>query len=315
VSPYFIAGDIDMPNDEDFQRRASAEGRQAHAIAGQVLRGCGFRNLRPNERLAHLGLTVNYMAEDRSHRDWYFDVSGAFTSARAGLIRTDTMWKTLGRANVLHQAGIERLVLVTTNLPKEGSGGHKALTAASQTFFDAVEMLTPGGKARLRLYADAPLNFPLPGLRAASRVYAGSSTRTVGTDLEVRVPIVELAPTLPERASLDLVVMPHRVKVFLPSKDATGTTLPKRTREAAGERIRALLASFAGGCTLVPGVGSWLDPIGGEMFENVTLVEAYAPDPFPSELIESVVRVLFADLNQHTAALIINDAMVHVTAR
>lgn len=311
----FIEGDTDMPSEEDFQRRAGEEGRQAQTIAGRVLRGCGFRNLRPNERLADLGLTVNYIAEDKDHRDWYFDVSGAFTSSRAGLIRTDTMWKTLGRANVLHQAGIERLVLLTTNLPKAGSGGHKALTAAAQTFFDAVEMLTPEGKARLRLYAEAPVDRPLPGLRPASRVYDGLTSRTIGTDLEVRVPMIELAPTLPTRANVDLVVMPQRLKVFLPSKDSAGSTLPKRTREAAGEQIRQLLASFAGGCTLVPGVGSWLDPIGGEMFENVMLVEAYAQDPFPGELISAVVRVLVSELRQHTAALIINDSMVHVTAR
>ena len=193
---YSIGGDTDVPSDEDFQRRAGEEGRQAQAIAGQVLRGCGFRNARSNERLDHLGLTVNYIAEDKNHRDWYFDVSGAFSSARAGLIRTDTMWKTLGRANVLHQAGVERLVLLTTNLPKEGSGGHKALAAASQTFFDALEMMTPEGKARLRLYADAPVDRPLPGLRPAARVYSGLTSRTIGTDLEVRVPMVELAPNL-----------------------------------------------------------------------------------------------------------------------
>lgn len=302
-----------MPTDDDFQRRAGEEGRQAQAIAGRVLRGCGFRNLRPNERLADLGLTVNYIGEDKNARDWYFDVSGAFTSPRAGLIRTDTMWKTLGRANVLHQAGIERLVLLTTNLPREGSGGHKALTAAAETFFDAVEMLTPEGKARLRLYADAPVDRPLPGLRPASRLYAGLTSRTVGSDLEVRVPMVELAPVLPARASIDLVVMPHRLKVFLPSRDASGATLPRRKREAAGEQIRQLLASFAGGCTVVPGVGSWLDPIGGEMFENVMLIEAYAQEPFPGDLITAVVHILVADLGQHTAALIINESMVHVT--
>ena len=99
---------------------------------------------------------VNFIAVDDAGKEWYFDVSGAFTSKRAGLIRTDTMWKTLGRANVLHQAGIERLVLLTTNLPKADSSGHCALTAASQTFFDAIEMLTSEGKARLTLCARRP---------------------------------------------------------------------------------------------------------------------------------------------------------------
>jgi len=278
-----------MAHDDDFQRRAGEEGRQAHAIAGQILRGCGFDRLRPNERLDDLGLTVNYIAEDKKSRDWYFDVSGAFTSSRAGLIRTDTMWKTLGRANVLHQAGVDRLVLMTTNLPKRGSGGHKALSAAAETFFDAVEMLTAEGKARLRLYADAPVDHPLPGLRRASRLYDGVTSRELGTEFEVTVPVAEVQSMLPARASLDVTVMPFRLKVFLPSKAADGSTLPKRRRDASGERIRRLLADFAGGSTLIPGIGTWVDPVGGEMFENVMLIEAYAQQPFPENLLRSVV--------------------------
>jgi hypothetical protein len=139
--------------DEAFQRRAGEAGRQAQAMARKVLHGCGFRDLRANERRPRLGVTVNFIGHDNAGKEWYFDVSGAFTSQRAGLLRTDTMWKRLGRANVLHQAGIERLVLLTTNPPKADSAGHCALTAAAPTFFDAIEMLTSQGKARLTLYA------------------------------------------------------------------------------------------------------------------------------------------------------------------
>ena len=32
---------------------------------------------------------------------WYVDVSGAFTSTRGGLRRTDTLWKSLGKAAAL----------------------------------------------------------------------------------------------------------------------------------------------------------------------------------------------------------------------
>lgn len=303
------------PTDDDFQRRSTEEGRQVQAMAAKVLRGSGFTNLRGNRRLAALGVTVNFIGEDCRGSEWYFDVSGAFTSARAGLIRTDTMWKTLGRANVLHQAGIERLVLLTTNLPKPNSAGHLALTAAAPTFFDAVEMLTAEGKARLSVYAQGLRDRPLPGLRPASQIYSGLITRSSATELEVRVPLVEVSRSLPARATLDSVVMPHRLKVFLPSQDASGMPLSSDLREIAGERIRKLLGSFAGGCTLVGGIGSWLDPIGGEIFENVIMVEAYATDAFPDQLVSGVVRILVTDLRQHTAALIVNDAMVHLTPR
>lgn len=302
-----------MASDDDFQRRASEEGRKVQEIAGRVLKGCGFRDLRPNERFDDIGVTVNFIGTDHEDHDWHFDVSGAFTSRRAGLIRTDTTWKTLGRANVLHQAGVERVVLLTTNLPLAGSVGDRALRAASDTFFDALEMMSPEGKARLALYARGKVAKPLPGLRSPASVYSGLSEVKVGGELQVRVPVPELAPTLPDRVRLDTKVMPNRLKVFLPSKTASGEAIRKSERESAGERIRTLLSTFAGGCTMSPGVGSWIDPIGGEMFENVILVEAYAQDPFPDQLISQALDVLFDDLGQHTAALIVNDAMVHAS--
>lgn len=301
-----------MTTADDFQRRASEEGRKVQEIAGKVLKGCGFKDLRPNERFCEIGVTVNFVGADAADQDWHFDVSGAFTSRRAGLIRTDTTWKTLGRANVLHQAGIDRVVLLTTNLPIAGSVGDLALRAASGTFFDAIEMMTPEGKARLALYARGKVESPLPGLRSPSSVYSGLREVKVGRELQVRVPVPELAPTLPDRVRLDAKVMPNRVKIFLPSKTASGAAVVKSDRESAGERIRALLSAFAGGCTMSPGIGSWIDPIGGEMFEDVILVEAYAQDPFPDQLISQALDVLFDDLGQHTAALIVNDAMVHV---
>ena len=50
---------------------------------------------------------------------WYFDVSGAFSSTRPGLKRTDTLWKALGKALVLSsvQPNVP-LVLITTDLPR-----------------------------------------------------------------------------------------------------------------------------------------------------------------------------------------------------
>src|SRR5690349_3567774 len=167
-----------MMADDAFQRRAGEEGRQVQAMAKKVLQGCGFNELRANERQRELGVTVNFIGHDHAEQEWYFDVSGAFTSKRAGLIRTDTMWKTLGRANVLHHAGIDRLVLLTTNLPKADSAGHRALVAAAPTFFDAVEMLTSEGRARLTLYARGERDRPLPGLRAPSQLYSRVTSKT-----------------------------------------------------------------------------------------------------------------------------------------
>lgn len=286
---------------DDFQRRASQEGRQVQEIASKVLKQSGFSDLRPNEVIQEIGVTVNFIGNDRAGREWFFDVSGAFTSTRAGLIRTDTMWKTLGRANVLHQSGVDRLVLLTTNMPKVNSVGHRALTAAAETYFDAIEMLATEGRARLKIYAGSNADSPLPGLRPAASVYPRLTTKSTATGLQRRVPVPDVEKSLPSRATLNLVVMPHRLKVFLPSKDSSGVLIKSTMRDAATERIRLLLADSAGGCTIVPAVGSWVDPIGGEMFEKVVLIEAYADKPFTDRLINEVVSVLFSDLGQHTA--------------
>ncbi len=142
------------PGDEDFQARATREGRAAQDIAGRVLEEAGFEIVGRNTRLRGLGLTVNFIANDRDRALWYFDVSGAFTTTRGGLLRTDTMWKCLGRAHVLANKGKAPVVFLTSHLPKRGSECDVALRAAGiDAFFDAIEMLSDEGRSRLEAYA------------------------------------------------------------------------------------------------------------------------------------------------------------------
>jgi hypothetical protein len=73
---------------------------------------------------------------------------------RGGLLRTDTMWKCLGRAHVLANRGTKPVVFLTSHLPKAGSEGDVALHAAGPTaFFDAIAMLSDDGRGRLAQYA------------------------------------------------------------------------------------------------------------------------------------------------------------------
>ena len=152
---------------EDFQARATSEGKTYQGIAALVLERSGFRIERKNQRIGRLGLTVNFVASDESGNMWYFDVSGAFTTTRAGLRRTDTVWKTLGRANVLRRWREDvPLVLLTSHLPEPRSGGNIALHAAGpEAFFDAMEMLADGGTpSRLVAYGTGRhYDRPLPG--------------------------------------------------------------------------------------------------------------------------------------------------------
>jgi hypothetical protein len=152
----------------DFQARAAREGKAAQDLAAQRLEEAGFTILKRNSRLKGLGLTVNFLAADATGAEWYFDVSGAFTSVRPGLMRTDTVWKSLGRALVLANQGIGPLVLLTSNLPRRGGDGDRALRNATRAaFFDAIEIFSNDDFARLQAYAGGGYSGegqgPLPG--------------------------------------------------------------------------------------------------------------------------------------------------------
>ncbi|MGH9024497.1 MAG: DNA-methyltransferase [Acidimicrobiia bacterium] len=151
------------PGEEDSQSRAVREGRSAREIAGIVLRECGFREIATKHRSGS-GVEVNFTAVDAEGARWHFDVSGAFTTFRPGLQRTDTLWKALGKAAVLQSdAEPYRLVLLTTDLPPRGGTGFTALAnTRGNLYYDAVEMLSPLGQDRLRRYAagDSPSKPP-----------------------------------------------------------------------------------------------------------------------------------------------------------
>ena len=153
---------------EDFQARATREGKAARAVAEQLLTATGFEVIARNVRIRGTGATVNFVAVDATDekRRWWFDVSGAFGSSRGGLLRTDTVWKSLGRASVLHgHPDRSDLILLSSDVPKKGTEGDRAIRASRQaggTVFDVIGMLDPDGFRRLAAYAQG-LSQPLPG--------------------------------------------------------------------------------------------------------------------------------------------------------
>jgi site-specific DNA-methyltransferase (adenine-specific) len=165
------AGPRSTTDDADtFHARALREGKAARAIAATVLEEAGFRITDRNRKLRGTGVLVNVVAVDRDGRPWYFDVTGAFTTTRGGLLRTDAVWKCLGRAHVVQnkvnagRAEKTPLVLLTSHLPAHGTDGDIALRAAGpDAFFDAMAMLSDDGKRRLATYAAGGCTRPLPG--------------------------------------------------------------------------------------------------------------------------------------------------------
>jgi DNA modification methylase len=143
--------------DEGFQSRGVREGRRARELAKWAIEAAGFEIVAENERL-DAGVEVNFVAQDQAGEEWLFDVSGAFTSARAGLQRTDTLWKALGKATVVHHTRMgARYVLLTTDKPPPTSAGGKALAAVTGTgarspVYDVVGLRVPADLERLESY-------------------------------------------------------------------------------------------------------------------------------------------------------------------
>lgn len=141
----------------DVVDQAVREGRQAKELAAILLGSCGFAEIRPDVKLARLGIELGFLALDAGGREWAFDVSGAFTTTPGGLRRTDVLFRALGKAAVLHAGRPElRLVLLTTDPPAAGSPGAAALAALcgpGRPVHDVVRLLDPADQRRLRSHA------------------------------------------------------------------------------------------------------------------------------------------------------------------
>ena len=292
----------------DFQARSSEEGRDAQVMARRVLEGTGFQVESRNTRIVDAGVMVNFVLLDRKGRRWYCDTSGCFTSERAGLLRTDTLWKTLGRTSVLTLKNYAPLLILTTNLPLPGSSGDIALRVASRTYFDAVEMMSNDGKKRLRVYAQGNLlEHPLPGFLTLRDIYRDVSEALFPGGPVLSVPVAEVDKAL--RPSYRVAALPHRLTIYVPSVRRDGRPIQQRNLQAAVTELVRKVDEFSGGCTMQNGIGAWTDPLSGAVYENVTLIDSYCQRPFTDDMVSSVVEKILRDLDQSAAAVVIDQTM------
>ena len=151
----------------DFQRRSTADGSRAQELARYLLEQCGFGEGLLQKEKSKVGVEVNFKAVDADGCEWRFDVSGAFSSTRPGLKRTDTLWKALGKAAILRTQYPDaerpcRLVLLTTDVPPPGSAGGRALKAAQADglVWDVLVLDQPETVAELLHYASGTRSDP-----------------------------------------------------------------------------------------------------------------------------------------------------------
>ena len=155
VVPATRGGDADAP--EGARMRAVREGAKADDIAELVLAECGFTSIVKHKKL-RCGVEIDLVATAADGSTWHFDVAGAHTSERAGLRRTDVLWRALGKAGVrIHdESSVEFIpfVLLTTALPTQGVGlrafAHRARGRADQGCDSDARRDRPGAAARIR---------------------------------------------------------------------------------------------------------------------------------------------------------------------
>ena len=145
----------EVPQDSG-QTAARRDTRSAVRLSEDVLVEAGFTITARKHRVRGSGVVLSFVATDAWDGTWYFDVPGAFTSYHGGLLRTETVWRSLGRAAAV-RGRIPKsvpIVFLSANLPRRPSEGDTALRAAGpDAFFDAVDLLSADGRARLGRYA------------------------------------------------------------------------------------------------------------------------------------------------------------------
>ena len=156
---------------EHFQALAVAEGKKSQDIAVRLLTDAGFRVI--DSKSVHPSgiIEFDYRVTGVDGAQWWVDVNGGFTTSRPGLQRTEAVWKLLGRVHVhtLSGDGATPVLVLTSNLPKRGSPGDKALRqSGTASIFDVIEMYDPAGLERLAHYAADPDASPLPGFWSAT---------------------------------------------------------------------------------------------------------------------------------------------------
>ncbi|MBV8463914.1 MAG: site-specific DNA-methyltransferase [Acidimicrobiales bacterium] len=152
----------------------AGDGMSASSLARAVLESAGFADVRPNRRLRGLGVSVDFTGTDAGGRTWYFDVAGPNSAYRGGMVRSETVWRALGRAHVLAAGGFSPFVVLTTQLPRPGTEADRALRAPGPGgIFDAVDLLSADAVARLATYASGRGGLPRAGFWSESDVVPG----------------------------------------------------------------------------------------------------------------------------------------------
>jgi len=138
------------------QLPAADDGRPAGQVAEAALIDAGFTITKAGYRVPKSGVMVSFLATAPGGAACLFDVAGPYTSHRGGLIRTETVWRTIGRAAAVRACAPDLpFVVLTTALPRPGSDADHTLRAAVPgTITAVIDLLDPVDRERLTKLVD-----------------------------------------------------------------------------------------------------------------------------------------------------------------
>ena len=139
----------EAPVDGDRPGEVAGEGASAAALAREAIETAGFSEVRPNARLRGIGLVVSFSARD---------AGGAAVVLRRGGSELGVPGRHGALGDGVARAGsgprhggpgvLAPLVVLTTQLPRPGTEGDRALRAAGPgAVFDAVDLASPSARA------------------------------------------------------------------------------------------------------------------------------------------------------------------------
>ena len=168
-----LAGGTPATDDSRLERSlalAVDEGKKVHDIARRHLIEAGFEVVGENVKHPSKLLQLSFLVQGAGGRRWWVDVAGAYVTGTAGLSRTDSVWRLVGRLHALAAADAAEppdhrpVVVLTPQLPRRSSPGARVLRSVGPgVLFDCIELYDDAGLDRLRVYADAGHDGPRPG--------------------------------------------------------------------------------------------------------------------------------------------------------
>ena len=149
-------------------RLPDEDGRSASVLCQEALEESGFTLIAKSKRVPKTSVVADLVCEDSTGMTWYVEIIGGATAHRAGLARTEAVFRSLGRLSALRGrlGSMVPLLILTTDRGEPRSESEQVLRAAGPSLLvDVIDITDQASLGRLNRYASGEAT-PLPGFWA-----------------------------------------------------------------------------------------------------------------------------------------------------